>query len=474
MRADDFFRFRNQNPEEQSLNVFTNIIDKGGNILEYLAVRDPVCDDLGKRIKLGNKLGEGIAGIAYKADISGFFKKGKVPDFANRLVVKEIKADMIRITGRTEKLAKKFYGKEDVAGMLVPSALVIPCDDVLEYKRWDTGVEIKMPKGSIFCEEEITEFLIALWVGTYFTSQECINFMETFYFTVCSDYEKKTAEYYTFMEEIDRTYAYVLQYAYPEKVHNHIYIQALFAIAKMQHENKIVHGDLHPGNVFLVKRGMGMNQETEFRGAKLLSADYLEYRVKGRSIYLPGPKTDGIASQFIVKLGDWGRSIKYSSPVIGSRKVLEDEDKDFLPNWYNDSFDILTLTRSTQVMECSSEMIARISAWMEDVRVEQNFDIKEIQHELHEEFKKYAIASDYPSYVHCKYLEKHYKHVNPLEILLNYDFMRNYLVPPPEGSVILLCGEIEGEGNPLAINFNEKPKKFTNPFIKSIRLDEDF
>lgn len=487
-------------PGKQKKEIF-DIIDRGGNILEYFSHIDPLCKDIRKdgpepKIILGEKLGSGVTGTAYKADISSFFKDLS-PTWSNRLVVKEINIPMVNIKdtsprksssmtaagAKTESdsdssfltpleatpkelspkklksLAKKFYGStgSTSAILALPGVITTPCN-ISSYRVTygnfaAPGKMIYPGKKDLFCAEELTEFLVSLWVGNFYTSGKCINFIETFYFAICSSYDRKMAQYYTFMEQIDRDFTYILKAGYPEEIYNNIYIQILFAVAMYQHNGNIVHGDLHGGNVFLLKHGksLGWNENTEFNGENIGStlksgngADYMEYRYGTKSFYVPTYKTSD-NSQFIVKIGDWGRGVKYSSPMIGSKDVILNNYP--VPNWYNKAFDLLTITRYTQYFKCPSAMIRKIAAWMEGTKDDYDSIMAGM---------KKTQYMNYPQVVRTNALEDKYDHVTPEAILMNEEFMKDFLVSPPAGSKIVLVGEIKDVPK-------QSPKKVVKP-----------
>lgn len=445
-------------PDPNQKRDILEIIDRGDDILDYFRKIDPICSEIGTGIALGEKLGEGAAGTVFKVDSKSgsVLFEGQIP---SRLVVKKIDAPMIKkaykksreglavaqepVRALVRDLYEKLYKEDplydadslDNTVVFLPRALVESCQ-LVEYERTDTQQNVKVPKGSIFCSEEITEFIISLFVAEFYKSGKAINFIDTFYFATCAKYKAKIAQYYIFMEQIDRTFLGVLKADYPEKVYNHIYVQTLFAIAMYQ-KYKIVHGDLHADNVFLLKNGtnLGLNKTTEYNGVKWFDADYLEYKIKGKSLYLPGRSTDAEASQFIVKIGDWGRAIKYSTPMIGSKTVLLGEQFDsFIPNWYSPAFDVLVITRTIQVKGRPTAMINKVTTWIENVSIYNLISTIRATSNLDERFAAYP---------NPLLLETRYSHVDPISILLNEEFMGDYTKPPPEGSVILRCGEID-------------------------------
>ena len=122
---------------------------------------------------------------------------------------------------------------------------------------------------------------------------------------------------------------------------NGIYIQTLFAIASYQAKFKISHNDLHTGNVFVEF----VTEKTEFNEKKLIEADYYHYEINGKSIYFP-------AIPVIVKIGDYGKSVKYTEPIIGDKYVFDsgyeqgDGTGPWIPNTYLAQYDSLYFTTS--------------------------------------------------------------------------------------------------------------------------------
>lgn len=403
------------------------IIDKGGNILEYFARIDPHCKSFETSVK--NSLGKGAHGQVYSFPENVFIKNKTV-------AVKQMRVEMEKIKSSEFKW-KMFYNEKEFEEFIyVPKNLLMPCNRVFSVEEFENEDNFYFSKDGkvgldgtdVFC---LSEFLISLWVGNFYTTGKCINFIETFYFAICATPYKKLAEYYIFMEQIDDNLHSYLKSDFPEKFYNNIYIQILFAVAMYQHNGKIVHGDLHSGNIFLLKQS-----SASFNGKSILpEEDYMEYRYKGKSFYIPTFKTSPDESQFVVKIGDWDRAVKYSKPMIGSRETMAKQYP--ISNWYNESLDILTITRSIQEEKCSSLLIRKIAAWMEGTDINCNSIMNSMRSTCYMN-NLHTVQIDYR-----KLLETKYNHVTPDAILMNEDFMKDYLQPPPKGSKIIVCGVID-------------------------------
>ncbi len=82
-------------PDPNQKRDILEIIDRGGDILEYFRKIDPICSEIGTNIALGEKLGEGSYGTVFKVDskLGDVIFNGQIP---SRLVVKKINAPMVK------------------------------------------------------------------------------------------------------------------------------------------------------------------------------------------------------------------------------------------------------------------------------------------------------------------------------------------------------------------------------------------
>lgn len=353
-------------------------INSGGSIVELLGLPvEDKCALIGAEIKLVKKLGQGLQGEAFLIDFPG---KGE-----KMYVVKKSDLTLSVITGFKDTVIEELddedltwediehwqpseykneWGKgSGIVSVVIPPKLCrlnkpkkflsIPSGDV--YHRY-----ITVPKGSYLCDNEsFSEFCIAVYTGTLYRDSICINFFNTYSMFTCLD--RKTndfAEYkqFIFMDKIDgelNKYVscialdkYIKQGKRSEDIMNGIYIQTLFAIAAYQAKFKISHNDLHTKNVFVEF----VTEKTEFNGKKLIDAEYYHYEINGKSIYFP-------SIPVIVKIGDYGKSVKYTEPIIGDKYVFDNgyEQHDgtgpWIPNIYFPQYDSLYFT-TFYLIEC--------------------------------------------------------------------------------------------------------------------------
>lgn len=193
------------------------------------------------------------------------------------------------------------------------------------------GENIEIPKGSYLCTNEAySEYYIGTLLGNDYRMEKCINFFDVYSMFTCPDPDSKWSYYqYILMDKIDTTERSILQCMSSHTYHNikghsrdiqdGVYIQTMFAVAFYQTLYKISHNDLHENNVFIeiVKKTDDSLQitGTTFNGEYLADADWYHYQIGNVNIYLP-------AIPIIVKIGDFGQSVKYSHPIVGDETVF--------------------------------------------------------------------------------------------------------------------------------------------------------
>lgn len=345
-----------------------NVINSGGNIVELLGLpKENKCALIGAEIKLGKQLGKGVQGEVFLIEFPGMGEK--------LYVVKKSDLTLSVITGSHDKVLQHLkyenltledveywqppnpYGKMNGSYMsiIIPPKMCRTFEDI-EYNpipRIKGSPKIKIPKGSYLCENEsFSEFCISVYTGTLYRKSTCINFFNIYsMFTCLESRGANFAEYkqYTFMDKIDGELAkftsclslekYLKFDGHSEDMINGVYIQTLFAIAAYQSKFMISHNDLHTGNVFVEF----VTEKTEFKGKKIIEADYYHYKIGKSNIYFP-------ATPVIVKIGDYGKSVKYTSPIIGDEYVFEsgydqnDGGGPWMPNIFIASYDSLYFT----------------------------------------------------------------------------------------------------------------------------------
>jgi len=258
------------------------------------------------------------------------------------------------------------------------------------YTRNDNQGTTIFPEGSYSCNEELSEFIISLFVGDLSKSKQSINFLETYYFAICND--KK----YMFMEKADSTLGAEFGHFSIEDV-NSVYIQLLHSLALIQKKYSIVHGDLHLDNVFL----------------KMDEKKCRSYKYGDKTVYAP-------YCNFIAYIGDWGRAVKYSEPCAGNSDILKGLYGDLCPNFFSSAYDIIVLTNSFQHMlrknNMKSAFIKKIANWI-------NSNIQNIAPEEVYYFKK----DQNTGRPNPTALSNYFSHVSPLNILQNNDLMGKYM-----------------------------------------------
>lgn len=179
------------------------------------------------------------------------------------------------------------------------------------------------------CESPYIEYMI----GKLCTDLS-INFIKHYSFALCSSTDRVMngiiSDQHILLEKADTTLSsLLLNRKLPPFDLDSIYIQIMHALCCIQQTKyKIVHGDLHFNNIFLIR----VTDNTTYNGERIKDYDYIEYQVNGESFYIPI-----LNFKYIVKLGDWGKSSKYSEPAIMDTNVSSYES---IPDYYTPAYDI--------------------------------------------------------------------------------------------------------------------------------------
>ena len=292
------------------------IIDTRKSIVKYLGRESTLCPLIGSEIKLV-EIGKGKGGMVFSITFPGMGDK--------KYVVKRLEGVNFL---RCQTTTKSTYGKTNGKGT------------------------ITVPSKSYVCDEErYSEYVLSVLVGELYRKGECINFIDTFDFATCL---KPVSNQYIFMERIDNVLKTIADCVFTEdySIGMRAVIQLLFAIAIYQRKYKIVHGDLHLDNVFVEY----VTPTTEFGGQKLAECDYFYYQIGKKTIYLP-------YTPFIIKIGDWGLSCKYSEPMVMNSNTMRDGYDQYegfgpwIPNFYTETYDaVLSIGRCMLFAQDNSEM----------------------------------------------------------------------------------------------------------------------
>jgi len=380
---------------EKERNGALKLINTGGNLIKYLCGRSSLCPLLSKNkdIKYIQKLGEGVQGVVYEID---FPNKGP-----KQYVVKKSKEHK--------------YHK---------------CSQIKSYKRFDGEGVTKVSPRSIICDQEYSEYALALLLGDIASRGVCINFVDVFAFATCNNKNENTIYNYTFMEKAHSTLRKKVGCIFGStdkktKLTNFLLIQILFAIATYQKEYEIVHGDLHADNIFLF-----YDYNMQWKSQKITNFDYFEYKIGKTSIYLP-------AIPIIVKIGDLGYGVKYKKNMIGNSYVLEkgyDQGKGegpILPNFFTKAYDLMYVLDEFREKNPSNEFIKSMVAYVAGLKS----DCKDS--ELDKKFD--TLVNPRNRRPKIKEISK-LTHVTPEAILTNHSIMGKYL-KKPKGNIINI-GEI--------------------------------
>lgn len=181
--------------------------------------------------------------------------------------------------------------------------------------------EIIIPAGTYNCSTDFySEFVIAQFVSTL----PLQNFMKTYIFSSCPVVTSSTSTatsvrggggrtkvFYILSEKVDTTLFDISSnpsaFGVTERDYQSIFLQTLFAICEYQSHN-ITHNDIKRENIGLVIRD------------DIDPSGVFEYVLEGKKYYPP-------ASKFVVKILDWGYSVRWGTddePTIGPETVLSD------------------------------------------------------------------------------------------------------------------------------------------------------
>lgn len=469
---------------------FLKVLDTNQSLVKYLSnIKNPVCPLMGNEIKMLKTVGKGNWGIVFEIDFPGrgtrryVAKKTKIGEdlfevvkgtkpcleddcapyyykFSDLERIYNIRAEVIIEYNNLTATKRRddFFNETVIIPLFMKSCLT---SRNATFPRNDKQGNIEFNKGDQICDGNYSEFALSMLVGEFYRNGKSINFIDTFYFATCVDEKNKlNVSQYTFMEKISGTlkkslgcifeqnYRGDINPNYHEETVNSIVVQIIHAIGVYQ-TYEIVHGDLHDDNIFLEY----VTPETKWKDKSVLDVDHYEYRVNGQSIYVTG----GRVCPFIVKIGDWGLSVKYKTPRVANKTTIDtgydqyDGQGPWLPNFYNTSYDLFYIITIIYNSNPSNKFVKSIVNWMvtgttvEKPDDELNEAIKELYgYYVKREFKRgkwgiYGLVRNRPL---LSELTKTLAHVSAVNILTNKELMRNYLKPLPNGSHTILFGEL--------------------------------
>jgi serine/threonine protein kinase len=416
-------------------------INSGGEIVELLGLpRENKCTLIGSEIRLTKLLGQGLYGKVFAIEFPGMGEKLYVVKKSQlslqiysgtqtkieRYLENELETDWNGVSKwQPEEYIDAWENANhyDKVSVVIPPKMCIIQDEQkypaipsnilvtnpitntssLKYSNdylYERITGIIIPKGSYVCTDNaFSELVIAVYTGKLYRDGKCINFFNTYTMFTCLtppededtdddegqlDYPYKRYTQFTFMDKIDgelRKYRscitwdrYIEENRISPDIVNGVYVQTLFAIAAYQHYCSVSHNDLHSGNVFVEF----VTDKTMYNGKYVKDYDYFHYSIdyggKVRNIYIP-------AIPLIVKIGDYGLSIKYSKPIVGPLEVFNDgmDTNDgtgaWIPNIFMPQYDNLYFTADCVLSLVKDRMAHNATKLMNDC-VEYMCDIK--------------------------------------------------------------------------------------------------
>lgn len=317
-----------------------SVLNHGENLVEFLSSQDDSCDKIFKsEFKL---LGKGGSGTVYEYT---FDKK--------KYAVKETKTELIKIPNSSQLTAEEYASKRFVgnlirqnlfikinSGSLIPRIFYDIKDDC--YMEGDISFPLLYDKSKkitfhnpYLCKEEYySEYAIGLLCAQFYKKSMSIHFIDIYAFNAC--FEKQEKGYindYIFMEKLDNDLNNVLDCIKNDvNLFYSLFVQ-LFHTIYMYQSLMISHNDLHMGNIFIKY----IDKDTEFMGKKLMNYSHFHYRIGNKNIYTP-------FVPFIIKIGDFGVSVKYNDPVIGNISSIVNDWADkliYTPNWFSKCYDVV-------------------------------------------------------------------------------------------------------------------------------------
>jgi len=139
----------------------------------------------------------------------------------------------------------------------------------------------------------------------------------------------------------------------------------------------------------------------------------------------------------IVKIVDFGTTVKYSNPIIGSRRTLllgqasSASEPHWTPNWYTENSDAIYATDHFCNYAYPNDFVRNIFGWMLGSD-KKTFDISWLDHETKNNF---TAGGERPN---LKILGGKYSRGTPANVLQNSELMGDYLKAPKSGHIVTL------------------------------------
>lgn len=341
-----------------SKSRYMDVYNSGGAIIqEMLNQSNSICPLIDNgTIKIDTIIGSGQQGKVYRITIDDEVKSyvvKKSPATIKEYAVK-VKSEKIAFL---EKVSKNFDIPLDLLenvnaalpDVLTPGTIVLlptfakECVTTKELS-FDyvnrSGDKVIIPRGSFYCTDAMTEYLISLFLGEVRRREESVFFIDIFSFATCQAQDSNRFFHFTFMEQIDGSFHELLSVLEDNDI-NAMIIHILIGIAKMQ-EYGIQHNDLHLSNVFYKRNDQSISPR--------------EYKFQMGDVTITTPDPG-----YTIKIADFGYAQKFSPPGIYNRSIQNGEYGPIIPNYKNDAFDpLLVLIQATEAgNELAEGLLAR-------------------------------------------------------------------------------------------------------------------
>lgn len=342
-------------------------VNNGDPLVESLAIPSEACSLIGTDIKLGEEVGRGNFGKVYVIQVPGkgekkyVVKKGTVRVFEAFMPLKSLTK-----RGLSKEMVMAFNPhanpdeniRQKLIGPTFANSCIVPKGQAKVYERIPHSVktvDVQINGPAYICKNNTySEFFIGAMVGEAYRKGECANFFDVYSMFTCKSKKKNTYHQYIVMDKIDGewgnnascqradTYIKHVPDNHIHDVQRGVFIQLMFAIAFYQHRYQLSHNDLHSKNIFIEY----VTDKNEFNGEKYIDAEWYHYHLTGkgnqqaRDVYIP-------AIPVILKIGDFGLSVKHSEPVVGDKMVFttgydqDDGHGPWIPNVFMPSYDSL-------------------------------------------------------------------------------------------------------------------------------------
>jgi len=195
-------------------------------------------------------------------------------------------------------LEKFFVDKDVVVKRIIDSNETDCSEKIVKTKKGD----IK----ALYCQGQnlvLAEYYISI-AASKLNSE---NFIKTYVYKSCDDSQ------FIFMEKVDATFRKFAENRVMEEYFDAILIQILHALWSL-HKAGISHNDSKGDNIFLTKAENYVSKN----GSRLQDYEYVEYDFGFKKIYIP---VEDI--KYVVKIGDFGLSQKYSEPAVLTDFIYE-------------------------------------------------------------------------------------------------------------------------------------------------------